>query len=207
MADTLDVLTLDEVKASINLATSVATHDTELARFITAVSRRLDDLCGPIVKRTVTDEPHDGGRPQVFFDKTPIASVTTVKEYSGTTLTTLTAESVSSQVADQYLLDSRLGLLYRRSGGSDSTFATGRRNILVTYSAGRYDNTATVDPKFKVAAGLILQEMWRPHAGAWAQSADPYSGPLPSASVNPWAALPKAARDILADELRAPAVA
>lgn len=205
-ADSLHVISLAEAKHGINLDVDPTKdkHDDELRRFITAVSRRLDELCGPVVKRTVTDEVHDGGNGLVFLDKHPVASVTAVKEYSGTTLTTLTAETVASQIADQYLLDTRLGLLHRRSSGSDILFTTGRANVLVTYVAGRYDNTAAVDGKFKTAAALILQELWKPAAGRWAQN---FAGEEVPLGIMPWAALPRPARELLGDELRAPAVA
>lgn len=207
-ADTLNVITLAEAKHSINFTVSATDdqHDDELLRFITAVSRRLDELCGPIVKRTVTDEAHSGGSGMIFLHKHPVASVTTVKEYAGTTLTTLTAETVASQIANQYQYDTRLGILYRRSSGSDYNFYTGRANVLVTYVAGRYDNTAAVDGKFKTAAGLILQELWGPSASRWSRPPGSFQDDVP-VGMMPWAALPKPARDLLGDELRAPAVA
>src|SRR5437868_6897514 len=105
----LDLITLNEAKHELNLDLTSTDPDGELARYITAVSRRLDDLCGPIVERTVTDEPHNGGRVRIFLDA-PISSVTTVKEYSGTTLTTLTEESVTSQTSNQFVIDEDTGV-------------------------------------------------------------------------------------------------
>jgi hypothetical protein len=163
----LDVLTPDEAYQAINVKSSSVGHDEDVLRAITAVSLRLDEMCGPVVVRTITDEPHTGGRSVIFLRTAPVASVTTVKEYAGTTLTTLTAESVTSQTANQYWFESDTGILYRRSGGCDCRFATGRGNVLVTYEPGRFATTEDVDGRFKEAASLILNDWYQASASWW----------------------------------------
>lgn len=166
MADLLDILTLAEAKTALNLA-GTTVHDAELPAWITAASRRLDRAVGPVIRRTVTAELHDGGGHEVRTALWPVASFTTVKEYANTTATTLTAETNTTKPADAYLAepygsDPTLfsGALRRRGTGSDRRFATGARNVEVTYVAGRYADTASVDEIFKTGARLVLQNFW-----------------------------------------------
>lgn len=200
MADTLDLVTLAEAKSALNIVDT--THDTELASFITAVSRRLDDLCGPIVKRTVTDELHAGGTESVILRQAPAAesattTITSVKEYSAGTATTLTAETVTTSTTDDYSFDPTTGVLRRRSTWSNRDFAT--QNVVVTYSAGRYASTAAVDPKFKQAAGIMLAHLWRSTQGI--------SGRFgPGEVLTTPFALPNAVVDLLAGEIQPPVV-
>lgn len=205
MADTLDVLTLEEAKEALNM--TVDTHGPELARFVTAVSRKLDDLVGPVVNRTVSNELHDGGRPVIFPKQTPVSSVTTLVEYVSTTGTTLSAESNASKPASGFLLvsDGHDCRIVRRSGGATRLFASGASNVDLTYVAGRAADTDSVDDKFKVAAGIMLQHLWRPSAGAWAQATDAfYETEAPART--PGFGVPRAVLELLADELPPPVV-
>ncbi|HWH31205.1 MAG TPA: hypothetical protein VNU01_00895, partial [Egibacteraceae bacterium] len=175
MSDTLDILTLAEGKTACNITGTG--HDTELAQFITAVSRRIDELCGPVVNRTVTDELHNGGRGFIRPRKTPVDSVTTLVEYRHTTDTSLTEETNATKQADGFMVDEEWAhnvRIIRRTSGSDAAFPAGRRNVVLTYVAGRAANTAAVDAKFKRAAGDMLQRMWRRGAAAWSGGGDPF---------------------------------
>ena len=163
MADTLDVISLTEAKTALGV--TATTWDTPLAQAITAVSRQVDQLCGPVVNRTVTAETHDGGDWTIQLRRRPVYSITSVTEYDGTTATTLTAESNTVKPSDAYLHDGDTGtlvsgLIRRRSNDSDDVFEVGRRNIAVTYVAGRAANTAGVDAKFKQAAVMMLRNIW-----------------------------------------------
>lgn len=169
---TLDLLSIEEARSAINLAAGVTTHDTELAEMVTGISAQVDELCGPVVARAVT-ETHDGGRPSITLDTVPISSITSVTEYdTAGTSTALTAETVSTKPASGYLLET--GALYakvhRRSSGADSVFLAGRQNVVIVTSAGRYATTAAVGGGFKSAAKSILRAVWQQEAGRWAQS-------------------------------------
>lgn len=194
-ADALDILTITEAREAINVATG---HASELERMITGVSRRIDDLCGPVVVRTVTDELHDANGPLLFPKLWPVFSVTTVTEYQSGTGTVITAEAIDT--AGGYLLEN--GRLVRRSGWVTSTW---RGRISVTYVAGRYATTAAVDPKFKLAAAAILRRLWVREAGAWARGTDPFldagAGPGFFKAVDPMV------REFLGTELLPPTVA
>lgn len=168
MADPLDLLTLDEGKTAINMSFDNANHEEEIARQITAVSRIIDEACGPVVVRTVTEELHEigAGQATVYLDELPVQSVTTVDEFDGTTLTTLApvafAESTSGYFAGA-------GVLARRLSGQAYIWPNGG-TVRVTYEAGRYASTETVDARFKEAAAAVLRRLWKREAGAWAQS-------------------------------------
>lgn len=204
----LDLITLNEAKATLNISSGELEHDEEIARFVTAVSERIDDLCGPVVARSVT-ELHDGGRYALRPRSTPVSAVTTLTEYAHTTPTVLTAETNVSKPADGYLLVDEWVhnvQIVRRSGGSDSYFPSGRRNVELVYSSGRAATTADVPDVFKMAAALTVQHMWRPSAGGWAQSMQFDDTGRPSSPVAAWM-VPKAVKELLADELRPAGVA
>jgi hypothetical protein len=198
MADTLDLITLAEAKRALNLDTSNTTHDTELESYITAVSRRLDDLCGPVVIRTITGEVHSGGAATIWLHRAPMSAsstttVTTVTEYAGTTGTVLTAETNLAPGASAYLFDRSTGALRRRSGGNDAVYPAGRFNVVVTYQAGRYADTAAVDAKFKQACAISVAHLFRSEQGF--SAIDDGVGYRPSFS------LPKRALELIASEM------
>lgn len=168
MADTLDVLTLDEGRAALNVATADTTKDAQLATYITAVSRRLDELCGAIVVRTVTAEEYPGGDVAITLRQAPASSatattITTLTEYAGGTGTVLTAESLTVTASDSYYFSARTGVVTRRTNWRDSRF--GSQRVVVTYVAGRYADTAHVDQKFKQAAAIMLSHLWTREKG------------------------------------------
>lgn len=193
---TLDIVSLNETKAALRLNDS--TYDGLLTAWITAVSLRLDDLCRPIVVRTLTDELHDGGDRWIAPVYTPISSVTSLAEYdTAGTATTLTAEDYDTKPADAYLLDGRT--IRRRASGADAYFASGRRNVRLTYVAGRYATTATVSEQFKRAALICLAHMWRAEQGTGNPTYGLEGGEL--VSFGPGWAIPRRAADLLGAEL------
>lgn len=200
MAD-LDILTPAEAYQAINVNDASVGHDEDLQTFITAVSHRIDERCGAVVARTVTDEPYDGGRPFLMLPWAT-AAVTAVKEYNGTTLGTLAAETITAPTSLNYVFDKRTGLLYRRSGGLDYVFAPGRANVLVTYTWGRYATTELVDDRFKTAAKLMLNDWWQASAKWWERhssytSDDMGMPPLPPRALS-------RITEVLGDDLRPP---
>lgn len=209
---TLDVLTLAEGKQAVNL-TGVSTSDAELALWITTVSLLLDRHVGPIVVRTVTNEMHDGGGSPlfslygftgvIFLRRFPVTSFTTITEYSGTTATVLTAETnlskpSASYLAQRYGPDPALysGRLERRASGSCVPFPAGTGNVVVTYEAGRFSNTGTVDERFKAAARLTLASLWNSQRPNLAQVGE-FEVPM---SNWPKFAVPNAVQEMLRDE-------
>lgn len=153
---------------------ATTTWDTVLALHITTVSRLLDDVCGPVVQRTVTDEVHDGGSRVVVLNRRPVSAVTTVSEVTAPgTVTVLTAAAFGSSTDGYYApaweRDPTLksGVLHRQRGGSPIPWGPG---VKVSYTAGRYANTAAVDARFADTAGAVLRRLWKRESGTWAQT-------------------------------------
>lgn len=164
VTDPIDVLTLGEAKAALSLSATDTGSDDYLRALITAVSAQLDQMCGPVRTRSTT-ELHDGGTDRVHLRQRPVYSLTSVIEYDGTTATTLTAESNTSKTASDYLHDGTAGrlasgTLIRRSSNTDGVFPSGRRNVSVTFLAGRAASTDGVPAKFKQAAVMMLRNVW-----------------------------------------------
>lgn len=198
---TLDVLSLPEAKAALNL-NGTTQYDAELPGWITAASLTLERYVGPIVRRDVT-ELVDGGAGDLWTRYRPVTSFTTVTEYVDTTGTVLTRETNvlkpdSSYFAEPYGPDPTLfsGRLRRRSAGSDQWFESGRRNVEIVYVAGRYATTSAVDERFKLAAKLILANLWNSQRPNLAQTGE---FEIPQSNF-PRFAIPHAVREIMGDE-------
>lgn len=208
MADTLDLITLNEGKAAINLPTSNTSYDTELAMFITAISRRVDSLIGPVVNRTITAERHNGGGWFVDLRKTPVSSVTTVVEWDEAgTSTSLSAEDDDTKPASGFLLVNSLhrqGRIVRRSAGTTAAFLCGTGNVVVTYVAGRAAATANVDALYKMGAGNILRRVWQRESAGW-QRTDDFGEAV--TEVGFYRAIDPMVREWFSDDMPAPFVA
>lgn len=205
---TLDVISLDEAKQAIN-GTGTTADDTELSLWISAVSQRLDELVGPVVVRTITGEAHDGGLYAVHLAHAPITSITSVTEYDNGTERVLTAETTTTRptagyVADRYEPNPALlsRLLRRRSNGADTKFAPGRGNVVASYTAGRFADTASVEKRYKLAANLMLINLWRSQQASTGAVGE-YDVP---ASNFPTFAVPRAVREMFSRELQEPRV-
>ena len=164
MADPLDILTLAEGHTAINLPTANVDHDVELAQQITAVSAVIDAEAGSVVQRTVTGEVHDGGGYALVTNLWPVSAITTVTDDLGGTPTAITAYRKEPFDRMPGMFSGRLEL------DNDALFTTGRWNVSVTYTAGRYANTAAVAPRFKTCAASVLRRLWKRESGTWAQS-------------------------------------
>jgi hypothetical protein len=204
-ADTLDVLTEHEARAAVGF--DGYERDAILSASVTAVSRMLDDRCGPVVRRTITEELHEGYRREIYLRHEPVTSFTLVQEADTGTVTTVALESFGSIPAEGFLPSQWQtssapfgGTLVRRSAGWDCLW---ERRVRVTYVAGRYADTETVDDRFKRAAVICLKNVWRDMQDSLAQVGE---FTLPAASF-PGFGFPNAARDMLRDELRTPGIA
>jgi hypothetical protein len=178
MADTYDLLSLAEAKGALGLPAANPDLDTTVASYVTAVSRVLDQNCGPLVQRTVTNETHSGNNSNAIDLKQRPAP------------------------ANGVILDGDNGFLYRRSSGADWTWYPGRNNITVTYTAGRYANTAAVDARVKRAAGMLLRHLWAIDKGSGNMMFGEVEIPIPMGY-----AIPNRVRETLADLWLTPAVA
>lgn len=182
--------------------------------FVTAISARIDDLCGPVVQRTVT-EYHDGGACAIWPHQTPVASVTTLKEWDGSTLTTLTKDSFGAAGNPNGFWFAQSSsfphgtVIERRSSGSPTRFLSGHGNIELVYLAGRAASTEDVSEKFKMAAATIIRRLWKREAPVWAQSSDLLANLEPEGAFTPgfYKAVDPMVSEFLGSELRLPGIA
>jgi hypothetical protein len=159
-------------------------------------------MCGPIVRRTYTAEEYDGCTTCLRLRHGPAATVTTVTEYSGVSPQTLTAETLTTKTAHNYLVDATGLLLRRRSNGWPHLFAD---RVAATYSGGRVVDTDTVDLKFKRAAQIVFRHMWSAEHGAGNVTFGEFTGGVLATGV-PTFDIPNAAKLLLSAELIPPAV-
>ena len=192
-----DLLTDSEARQILGIGAADTSKSESLARAITAVSNKLAECVGTIVAGTVTDT-FDGGCSRVWLRSPVYGTLTSVVEYDSTTAATLTAESNTSKPTNGYYCGTLNGELVRRDGNADSYFPRGRGNVLVSYTVGRCASTATVPERFKEAAGVMLKNWWRTYEAGAARVAE-YD--VPQASF-PTFAVPKAVKELLADEWR-----
>jgi hypothetical protein len=204
MADTLDLIALSEGKAAINIASTDTTQDTELKGYITAISRRIDSLCGPVVRRLYQDEDHlTYGNTYIDLRTPPIYSVEGVVEYDQDGVHThLTEETVTTKPVSAWLVDPSTKVQFRvlrRSEGLPYTFPYGGI-VRVEYYAGRYLDTAAVDAVFKQAAAIMLAHLWRREQGVGSST----FGLATEGGMGgtPTFAVPRAVLELLAEHLR-----
>lgn len=196
-----DILELSTAQDMLGVDGQV--NGTMLATYVSSASALLDRLCGPVVERAVTDELHDGGAGTVRLHYPPVSSVSAVTEYAAGAATVLSEEDPDTLPVHGYLCDRKFGVLWRRRSGADSTFPAGRRNVKVSYTAGRFATTAAVDAKFRHACFQLLAHMW---SGEQAAGSAMFGGE-PAWLPGPGFAVPNRVRELLADELIIPAIA
>lgn len=200
--DVLDLITLNEAKDALTIDHAVIQYDSILGSYVTSVSRLLDRMCGPIVQRAISNELYDGGEFTIFLDSYPLISVTSVVEYQSTTPTSLVQESNTAKSSSNFSVDLKIGKISRRNSNFNWTFTRGTQNVVVTYIAGRYADTASVDERFKEAARLTLANMWRREQGSGTVT----FGPSLERTVGATFALPNAAKQMLFDDFKTPRV-
>jgi hypothetical protein len=180
VADPLDILTLVEAKAALRQGDATA-NDTEIELLVTATSTVIDRGVGPVVRRTVNAETHDGEGHMTQLREWPVTTVTTVTE-DGITLPTTA-----------YHVDLEKGQVWRRLSDWDYPWEIGRDNISVTYVAGRFATTASITPFYKAGARLLLRHLWR--SEQWnAMGIGPQEYDVPQVAF-PTFAIPKAVAD------------
>lgn len=201
MADTYDLLSLSEAKQAIGTSIAATDLDTSVASYVTTVSRIIDANCGPMVQRTYSNELHSGGNRVIRLNNWPATTLTTVTEYQGTTAVTCTAETPGVYPTNGYLFDAPSGYVLRRASGADATWAKGRSNIVVTYTAGRFASTSTVDPRVKQAAAALLRHLWAIQYGTGNITFGEMDMPVPIGY-----AIPNRVKEMLASYWNVPAI-
>lgn len=205
---TLDILSEQEASHAAS-GVDGALLSVELGRMVTAVSARIDELVGPVVQRAVT-EYHDGGgviRPR----QTPVASVTTLKHWDNSTLTSYTQDTWGAAGNANGFLVEQSGsyphdaVIVRRSGGVSCGWPAGHRNLELVYVAGRAATTGDVAARYKECAAEVLRRLWDRESSAWSRGSDPFDDETVSRRF--FRAFDYVVQEHLGDELKPPGVA
>lgn len=159
-ADVGYLFTLEAAKRKLGWPASRATSkDDDLREYIAAVTPIIEDIVGPIVPRTV-DEWLDGGRDELLLTTTPVLSITSLEEWTGTTGYPLTEQPFDvSTMYDGYgyTVNRLTGMVLRTNGGFSGRFAVGRNNVHAVYTAG----LQVVPPNVILAAKEQLRFLWQ----------------------------------------------
>jgi hypothetical protein len=154
------IVTLAEAKTHLNLSSTA--HDTELQLIVDAATPIVEDIVGPVMQETRT-ENHDGGGPFIVLRKRPVISVTSVVEYRGPitwTLTQASTPAVASTYSFTFEVDT--GRVVRRVvGGGTIPFYNGPGAVHVVYEAGNVATNGTVPANFKLGALELIRHNYQ----------------------------------------------
>ena len=151
------IVSLDEVKAHLNIATGTTTNDEEIRRFIDAATDLAENYVGCVLGRqTFTSEKYDGNVDCLRIRNPRVISIASVYE-NGLLLS-----------STDYVIDPSGQRLYRVTTGAISSpsyfgiWAPGANNIVVTYTAG------FTNPPGAVRQGVleIIRHLWQTQRGS-----------------------------------------
>lgn len=144
-----DILTLADARLALRKVAADTTDDTDLTNtYIPATTAVVEDVCGPLMTATGLTWTVDGGKTQILLP-TACSAVTQVTE-TGTVLV----------ASVDYTVNLRSGIVTRGSTQTPYIFLPGQQNIVVTYNVGQYAAPANVPANIKLAARLILRQMF-----------------------------------------------
>lgn len=153
------IIGLDFARGGLQIPAGQTLNDEDLRDLVAAARGPMEDICGPILKRNC-DEWYDGGSYDIRLLWAPVVSVTAVVECLGSGSTrTLTEQPLDGGTfnAYGYTIDKDDGLLTRRTSGSATCFIGGRRNVHVTYVAGR----AVIPEHIRRATRRLISWLYR----------------------------------------------
>ena len=166
MTVTRGLITLDDIKRSLSMPSTTTSEDSDLEGYIEAATPVIENIVGPVLQRTQTSL-FDGGRNAIRLPW-PVTQIVAVLA-DGTAL----AEYVGLPDA---------GVIY--ADGAGGCFASGSRNIAVTFIVGvaTLDQSGTpqgVPPHVKLATRELVRHWWqigRQASHGYAAGGDPDDG-------------------------------
>jgi hypothetical protein len=176
------LLSLAEAKAAIGKTTTAS--DEELRDYLEATTSLIEQRCGAVVQRTVTERV--GGYGSLVLRTTPVVSVTSL---------TGIYDNTPAVAASAVTVDPVSGIVTKLDGSGFSGWT-----YTIEYVAGR---TGAVDESIQQAARVILQHLWRTQRGA----APKFGGDDGIDTFGIGYALPNRALELLQPFLLAPGIA
>ncbi|MFE9372251.1 hypothetical protein ACFYM2_21125 [Streptomyces sp. NPDC006711] len=155
----MSIVDLSAVKLHLNMPVSDTSQDAELQGFIDAAGDLARNVIGPVFPESHT-QAFDGGTTTITVDWLPLASIVSVTEYYGLSSYALAEQPLGGQSnAFGYTVDYNTGQLTRRALGGDATkFASGSKNIVIQYTAGRL---GMVSPSVRLGALELIRHLWQ----------------------------------------------
>lgn len=151
------IVSMAEAKNHLNIPLTKTSWDEELELMIAAATEKIEDRCGPVLRRTVTNERHPGRATVVYLHETPVISVTSAVPIAG-------GSAISTAGLDVDPLSGRVAYL---TGGA---FPWGEHYW--TYVAGRL----LIPAGLRLAALNFVKGSWETQRGAaglpWQGSGD-----------------------------------
>lgn len=162
-ADPRYIISIEDARAALNLATSDRTPDEEIRLYVQAATEIVEDLVGPVLTASVTEKHTGGGYALGLFRKA--TAITSVTE-DGTALT-----------SGDYSLDPNSGLLWRGTyPGAGTWSADTTAGITVVYTVG----AAVVPPSVILAGRELVRHLYAVGQQPWRQ---PYGGGIEDAML------------------------
>lgn len=134
------IISLDDAKAALNITTT--THDDELRLYVAACTDVIEDIAGPVLRRTLV-ETFDGAG-----DSLPLSA-------RALSVTSVTEDGVTLAASD-YVLNAGTGVVTRVAGTTPLLWSPGCQNVTVTYVAG----ASSVPPHVVLAARELLRHLY-----------------------------------------------
>lgn len=153
-----DLITLAEARSALRLPDSDTSHDADLSTiYIPAVTSPVEDIVGPVVSRSYT-RTFDGGVNAIVLLGHDNVTVTSVVE-NGITLTDGSGSPDTN--AGDFIVDNVAGIVIRGSQLAPRPYFYGRQNVTITWTAGMVDSTTDVPAPIKLAARIIMENLWQ----------------------------------------------
>lgn len=203
-ADPRFLISLADARRGLGTTAANTVKDEDLRTYIAAATPIMEDIVGSILRQSRV-ESYDGGSTQINLLWPPLISVTSVIEsYGSSSQRTLTAQDIfagSGLDSYGYTVDLVSGIITRRASGVAMPFAAGKRNIQVTYVAGRSSVTGNI----LLATRRLIRHLWQQEQQGFRP---PMSGPDTSMGTTPMGfAVPKAVLEMCADSTRISGIA
>lgn len=142
------IVGLAETKRHMSIPAADTAVDEKLRGFVLSASAVVESIVGPVARQSVT-ETHHGGSAAIVLRRTPVISITEVRE-NGTVVPS-SAYSLSDA-----------GVLYRASNYQPAgCWLPGVNNIAITEVVGRTE----VPPSVLDATKELIRINWRPQQG------------------------------------------
>ena len=143
----MSLVTLSDAKAQINALEVGDVDDTELQRFVDAVTKPMEDAAGRVLDpRSFTEVVSLANATGVMLKRVPVTAVTTV----------VTTDGGTSWDPSNLYVDQDSGMVSVTSGPP----LVGQ--VAFTYNAG----VSPVDPNVELAALITIQHLWETKRGA-----------------------------------------